>query len=74
MGSDCSECMPGFNDRPWSKATGNDANECVGKCGVSDVSRKWVLINNSCVLNSIQDYFIHSREHLAKNPVIELMS
>ena len=40
MGPDCSECMPGFNDRPWSKATGNNANECTGKCSVSDVAKK----------------------------------
>lgn len=30
-GRDCERCAPMFNDRPWRRATRDDAGECVGK-------------------------------------------
>ncbi|CAG0904888.1 unnamed protein product, partial [Cyprideis torosa] len=31
-GRDCEKCKPFHFDRPWSRATATEGNECVGKC------------------------------------------
>ena len=30
-GNECERCKPFFSDRPWARATDNDANECIGE-------------------------------------------
>ncbi|KAM9441406.1 laminin subunit gamma-3 isoform 2-T2 [Clarias gariepinus] len=34
-GTDCQQCAPFYRDRPWARATGDSANQCV-KCNCSD--------------------------------------
>ncbi|VDO03658.1 unnamed protein product [Rodentolepis nana] len=31
VGADCERCAPGYLDRPWARATNEDANVCKGK-------------------------------------------
>lgn len=38
-GTDCQECLPLYNGKPWSKATGQDAHECL-KCNCNGLSNK----------------------------------
>ncbi|CUT99307.1 netrin 1 [Echinococcus multilocularis] len=36
VGADCERCAPGYLDRPWARATNEDANVCKGRhCGDS---------------------------------------
>lgn len=31
VGVDCQRCHPFYQDRPWARATGDSANECLSK-------------------------------------------
>ncbi|KAM8829151.1 laminin subunit gamma-3 isoform 2-T2 [Spinachia spinachia] len=41
-GDDCQRCQPFYQDRPWSRATGDSANECL-KCNCSGRSEECVF-------------------------------
>lgn len=32
VGDDCQRCHPFYQDRPWARATGDSANECLSEC------------------------------------------
>ncbi|KAM3873803.1 laminin subunit gamma-3 [Diretmus argenteus] len=42
VGVDCQKCHPFYQDRPWARATGDSANECL-KCNCSGRSDKCVF-------------------------------
>uniref|UniRef100_A0A4W6BL25 Laminin, gamma 3 n=1 Tax=Lates calcarifer TaxID=8187 RepID=A0A4W6BL25_LATCA len=46
VGADCQRCHPFYQDRPWARATGDSANECL-KCNCSGRS-------DECVFNMEQ--------------------
>ncbi|XP_068430777.1 laminin subunit gamma-3 [Clinocottus analis] len=39
VGDDCQRCHPSYQDRPWARATGESANECL-KCNCSGRSEQ----------------------------------
>ncbi|KAF7284662.1 hypothetical protein GWI33_021846 [Rhynchophorus ferrugineus] len=41
-GPDCGECLPFFNDVPWTRATGRNANECK-QCNCNGFSNRCVF-------------------------------
>uniref|UniRef100_A0A3Q1H167 Laminin, gamma 3 n=1 Tax=Acanthochromis polyacanthus TaxID=80966 RepID=A0A3Q1H167_9TELE len=41
-GADCQRCHPFYQDRPWARATGDSANECL-KCNCSGRSEECVF-------------------------------
>uniref|UniRef100_A0A7N6B8L0 Laminin, gamma 3 n=1 Tax=Anabas testudineus TaxID=64144 RepID=A0A7N6B8L0_ANATE len=42
VGADCQRCHPFYQDRPWARATGDSANECL-KCNCSGRSDECVF-------------------------------
>uniref|UniRef100_A0A3B3X3W9 Laminin, gamma 3 n=1 Tax=Poecilia mexicana TaxID=48701 RepID=A0A3B3X3W9_9TELE len=42
VGTDCQRCHPFYQDRPWARATGDSANECL-KCNCSGRSDECVF-------------------------------
>ncbi|KAM4634707.1 laminin subunit gamma-3 [Polymixia lowei] len=42
VGADCQKCHPFYQDRPWARATGESANECL-KCNCSGRSDECVF-------------------------------
>uniref|UniRef100_A0A669CIN5 Laminin, gamma 3 n=1 Tax=Oreochromis niloticus TaxID=8128 RepID=A0A669CIN5_ORENI len=42
VGADCQRCHPFYQDRPWARATGDSANECL-KCNCSGRSDQCVF-------------------------------
>ncbi|KAM4720367.1 laminin subunit gamma-3 [Anableps anableps] len=42
VGTDCQRCHPFYQDRPWARATGDSANECL-KCNCSGRSDKCIF-------------------------------
>ncbi|XP_029024398.1 laminin subunit gamma-3 isoform X2 [Betta splendens] len=42
VGADCQRCHPFYQDRPWARATGDSANECL-RCNCSGRSEECVL-------------------------------
>ncbi|XP_042251436.1 laminin subunit gamma-3 [Thunnus maccoyii] len=42
VGVDCQKCHPFYQDRPWARATGDSANECL-KCNCSGRSNECVF-------------------------------
>uniref|UniRef100_A0A8C5EQW4 Laminin, gamma 3 n=1 Tax=Gouania willdenowi TaxID=441366 RepID=A0A8C5EQW4_GOUWI len=42
VGADCQKCHPFYQDRPWARATGDSANQCL-KCNCSGRSEECVF-------------------------------
>lgn len=49
VGDDCQQCHPFYQDRPWARATGDSANECL-----SEYSRLLVRCHEPVVCSLVQ--------------------
>jgi len=54
-GVDCERCKPFHYDRPWARATGQDANECIGEAAAAAYRHRQIDLSKT-LLSSCNDY------------------